>query len=208
MAAINEEVAKRQDSELIRLARESYAMAMLDDGYKRPEILERTGVTLDESGKAVTAEGANTQTREAPADAAPKSGVAALPNEVAPRQGASIDQLIREGYDAPWRRDDSVADADDATSYIKRAGETLYFDMGNDWNKVQSKYNLSDAEMFEYFNKPVLNSAIADGKSIRFSHDPRSFRGGFLRDEWEYIKSKLHLTDSNLFFEGGFWYVK
>ena len=119
MAAINEEVAKRQDSELIRLARESYAMAMLDDGYKRPEILERTGVTLDESGKAVTAEGANTQTREAPADVTSESRASAQAIDE-----AKIDQLIREGYDAPWRRDDSIANAKSDTDVtLDKAGK-------------------------------------------------------------------------------------
>ncbi len=62
--------------------------------------------------------------------------------------------------------------------------------------------------MFEYFNKPALYDAIQSKKKIRFSHDPRAFGGGFLHDEWEYIKSTINLKDSNLFLEGGFWYVR
>ena len=39
-------------------------------------------------------------------------------------------------------------------------------------------------------------------------HDLCALGGVFLRDEWEFLESTLNLTDSNLFFEGGFWYVK
>ena len=44
--------------------------------------------------------------------------------------------------------------------------------------------------------------------AIRFLHAPCALGGGFLRDEWELLESTLNLIDSNLFFEGGFWYVK
>lgn len=44
--------------------------------------------------------------------------------------------------------------------------------------------------------------------AIRFLHDSCALGGGFLRDEWELLELTLNLTDSNLFFEGGFWYVK
>ena len=40
-------------------------------------------------------------------------------------------------------------------SYNKVAGNTTYFDMGSDWDKVQKKYKLSNDEMFDLFNKPV-----------------------------------------------------
>ena len=94
----------------------------------------------------------------------------------------------------------------DSNSYIARAGKgSSYFDMGTDWNKIQDKYGLSESDMFEYFNKPALDDAIASGKTIRFSHDPRK---GFLKAEWKYLKSILNVTDKNLVYEGGFWYVK
>ena len=98
--------------------------------------------------------------------------------------------------------------ADDATSYTQRAGETSYFDLGDDWNLIKEKYNLTDAEMFEYFNKPVLYDAISSGKTIGFSHNPLEYRVGALAQEWEFIKSLLSKTDADLVFKGGFWYVK
>jgi hypothetical protein len=57
------------------------------------------------------------------------------------------------------------------------------------------------------------NSFLTKAKSIQKSinkilHDSCALGGGFLRDEWEFLESTLNLTDSNLFFEGGFWYVK
>jgi len=96
------------------------------------------------------------------------------------------------------------------TSYIAKAGKnSTYFDMGKVlWGRVQEEYNLTDAEMFEYFNKPALNDAIKQGKIFRFSHNPLDYYGSFLSEEWEYLKDKLILTDENLIFEGGFWYVK
>lgn len=93
---------------------------------------------------------------------------------------------------------------EDVDSYISKAGkDSSYFDLGSDWGKIQNKYNLSDAEMFEYFNKPALNYAISGGKSIRFSHDPRGAKG-FFGSEWSYIKETLNLTDDSLIEIGAF----
>ena len=78
--------------------------------------------------------------------------------------------------------------ADDATSYTKKAGNTSYFDMGDDWGNIQNQYKLSDAEMFDYFNKPVLDKALSSGQTIRFSHNPLRDAGA-LGMEWDYIKS-------------------
>jgi hypothetical protein len=73
--------------------------------------------------------------------------------------------------------------------------------------KVMDKYNLSDGGMFNKFNAPFLDDAIAEGKQIRFSHDPR--RDVYsLGKEWRYLKIKLNLTDLELIFEGGYWYVR
>ena len=64
----------------------------------------------------------------------------------------------------------------DADSYIVKAGDhSMYFDMGSEWRVAQDKLNLSDKEMFEYFNKPVLDDAITAGKEIRFSHNPLDY---------------------------------
>ena len=96
-----------------------------------------------------------------------------------------------------------------ADSYIARAGtDSAYFDLGNKWSEIQDKYDLTDSEMFEFFNKPALEDAVISGKRIRFSHNPLEYGGSFLADEWEYIKGLLKLIDDNLIFKGGFWYVE
>ena len=96
-----------------------------------------------------------------------------------------------------------------ANSYIARAGkDSTYFDMGNKWNTVKQKYNLSNKEMFDYFNKPALDDAINSGKALRFSHNPVDFPDTFLFEEWKYIKKVLGVTDNNLIQKGGFWYVR
>ncbi len=90
---------------------------------------------------------------------------------------------------------------------MQAGNNSTYFDLGNDWGKIQKKYDLSDAEMFEYFNKPALYDAIQSKKKIRFSHDPRKAKG-FLGSEWSYIKEEMNITDNNLIEIGGMWYVK
>ena len=96
-----------------------------------------------------------------------------------------------------------------ADSYIARAGsDSSYFDLGSQWDEIKHKYGFTNAQMFEYFNIPVLDDAIKKGKVIRFSHDPRMYESGALTNEWEYIKEILKLTDNDLVYKGGFWYVK
>ena len=46
-------------------------------------------------------------------------------------------------------------------------------------------------EMFEMFNKPVLDEAAKKNKIIRFSHDPRNYdKNTAISKEWEYIKNE------------------
>ena len=97
---------------------------------------------------------------------------------------------------------------DGPDSYIAKAGKnSSYFDLGDDWAKIQKKFNLSDKEMFEYFNKPAIDDAIASGKQIQFSHNPCNAKG-YLGSEWSYIKKALCITDDSLIETGGVWYVK
>ncbi|MBU5594936.1 hypothetical protein KQI76_07140 [Amphibacillus sp. MSJ-3] len=94
-------------------------------------------------------------------------------------------------------------------SYIGRAGkDSMYFDLGSEWGQIQKKYNLTNDEMFEYFNIPALDDAVKSGKEIRFSHDPRlsSYKDSYLRKEWEYLKDKHNF--SILIEEGGVWYAE
>lgn len=75
------------------------------------------------------------------------------------------------------------------SSYITKAeaeGAT-YFDMGAEWNATTDKYSLTDDDMFEAFNIPVLDKAVSSGKTIKFTHNPREY-GGFLEQEWDYLQ--------------------
>ena len=89
-------------------------------------------------------------------------------------------------------------------SYTVMAGDTTYFSLGNDWDVIKSKYNITDKDMFDLFNVPALDDAIKLGKEIRFSHDPRAYGDCALADEWNYIMRKCGYTD--LIKRGDFWY--
>ena len=65
-----------------------------------------------------------------------------------------------------------IGDTPGPGSYIKKADGSSYFDVGDLWNKIKEKYNLNDKQMFDALNKPALDDAAAQGKTIRFSHDP------------------------------------
>jgi len=94
-------------------------------------------------------------------------------------------------------------------SYIKRAGkDSAYFDMGSGYGKIQKQYNLSDKEMFDYFNRTALDDSLMSKKTIRFSHNPLDYESGAIVSEWEYIKVRLGVTNANLVYRGGFWYVQ
>ena len=79
-------------------------------------------------------------------------------------------------------------------SYIVKAGDTTYFSLGDDWNKITAEYGLDTKgeEMFKYFNVPALDDAVAQGKTIRFSHDPTlpQYEGQAIDWEWTYLREK------------------
>ena len=91
-------------------------------------------------------------------------------------------------------------------SYIKKAGKTTYFDLGEYWNKIKEKFHLDDKQMFDAFNKPALDDAVAQGKTIRFSHDPtlKIYEESALRWEWDYLKEQHGYK--GLKPKGGYWY--
>lgn len=85
----------------------------------------------------------------------------------------------------------------DGVSYLDVAREydATYFDMGSSgWGEVKARFDLTDGEMFEFFNKPALDDAVADGKAIRFSHNPEEHSGSALGDEWAYLQDKHGYT--------------
>jgi hypothetical protein len=74
----------------------------------------------------------------------------------------------------------------------------MYFDMGDGWSAIQEEYDLTDEEMFHYFNVTAINDAVKKGKEIKFSHNPLDYDVGFLVDEWNYLKKVLKLKDDYL----------
>ena len=93
-------------------------------------------------------------------------------------------------------------------SYISKAGDTTYFSLGDDWNKITVEYGL-DAEgrdMFKYFNQPALDDAVAQGKTIRFSHNPEltQYEKSAIRWEWDYLQEQHGYN--GLKPKGGYWY--
>ncbi|WIW71923.1 hemagglutinin repeat-containing protein [Anaerosinus gibii] len=94
-------------------------------------------------------------------------------------------------------------------SYISVAGEnSTYFDLGTKWENVRNRYNLTNNEMFEYFNKPALDDAISNGKVIQFSHNPElpAYENSFLAQEWKYLKDKYGYQ--SLKKEGDVWIAR
>nr|WP_217635443.1 hypothetical protein [Evansella caseinilytica] len=92
-------------------------------------------------------------------------------------------------------------------SYIKKAGgNSTYFDLGSEWSNIQKKYNLTNDEMFEYFNVPALDDAVSRGKVIKFSHDPRLYPDSYLSQEWQYLKETHGFKTLKL--KGDVWIAK
>ena len=60
--------------------------------------------------------------------------------------------------------------------------------------------------MFEAFNRPALDDAVAQGKTIRFSHNPKlpQYEETALRWEWDYLKEHHGYVD--VYKKGDFWY--
>ena len=94
-------------------------------------------------------------------------------------------------------------------SYISKAGDTTYFSLGDDWNKITAEYGLDaeGKEMFKYFNKPALDDAVAQGKTIRFSHDPSLELSSetALAKEWKYLQEYHGYKDLDII--GDYWYA-
>ena len=150
------------------------------------------------------------------AKAATKEGKALQNAADALIDGKVAGKIPLEEYEAIRKRSVKNAASDtltlgkyaaDETSYTVRAGKTSYFDLGDEWNTVIDKYDITTDDMFDLFNKPVLEEALEQGKTIRFSHNPL-LEDGFLKQEWSYIKNVTDLDDTNLVFEGEFWYVR
>ena len=85
------------------------------------------------------------------------------------------------------------------TSYQQQAenNDTAYFS-NEDYNKIQQEGDFNADEMYEQSgNKDVVENALAEGKDIQFSHDPRDAGGGFGR-EWETIQNQTGSSEEDL----------
>lgn len=93
-----------------------------------------------------------------------------------------------------------------AISTVK-AGDTTYFSLGTEWDKITDTYGLDVAgqNMFDYFNKPALDDAINAGKEIRFSHNPEAYGECALKWEWDYLQEKHGYFALEK--KGDFWYA-
>ena len=91
-------------------------------------------------------------------------------------------------------------------AYVTKAGDTTYFSLGNEWDKITNQYGLDSAgrDMFELFNIPALDDAANAGKAIRFSHDPTAYGDCALKWEWDYLTGEHGFT--GLIQMGDFWY--
>ena len=87
-------------------------------------------------------------------------------------------------------------------------GNTTYFSLGTEWDKITDTYCLDEAgqNMFDYFNKPAIDDAISTGKEIRFSHNPEEYGECALKWEWDYLQEKHGYFALEK--KGGFWYAK
>ena len=105
---------------------------------------------------------------------------------------------------ADGTRDYSVSDLG---AYIVKAGDTTYFSLGTKWDKITDRYNLDvvGQNMFDYFNKPVLDDAVNAGKEIRFSHNPQAYGECALKWEWDYLQEKHGYFALEK--KGDFWYA-
>ncbi len=90
---------------------------------------------------------------------------------------------------------------------LAEADGSSYFDMGKFWNEIQEEHNLNNWQMFEAFNKQALDDAVAQGKTIRFSHDPTldKYKNSALRWEWDYLQEQHGYKDLDLI--GDYWYA-
>ena len=89
---------------------------------------------------------------------------------------------------------------------LAEADGSSYFDMGKFWNEIQEEHNLNSEQMFEAFNKSALDDAVAQGKTIRFTHDPtlKIYEKSAIRWEWDYLKEQHGYKSLKL--KGGYWY--
>ncbi|MDJ0338446.1 hypothetical protein [Cryobacterium sp. PH31-O1] len=74
------------------------------------------------------------------------------------------------------------------------AGGYEYFSLGAEWDPIKKAQGLDDSDMFNAYNMPFLDDAIASGKTFHFSHDPRFDEGALFR-EFKYLEASGYRYD-------------
>ncbi|MFD0671922.1 hypothetical protein [Cohnella sp. GCM10027633] len=121
----------------------------------------------------------------------------------------NADSIVLGKYTPTFQNDVANWTIPGPDSYVSRAGgESSYFSLGSDWDKIKKTYELMDKDMFKLFNVPALDDAVLSGKTIKFSHDPslEIYEGSALADEWIYLQMKFGFSRLNQI--GGFWIAK
>ena len=77
----------------------------------------------------------------------------------------------------------------------------------DDWHDIQVTYKLSNDDMYDAFNRPFLEDAVANGKPVHFIHDPEDFLDAkSLQEEWKFMLEqraleRYELDEGTLTFE-------
>lgn len=87
----------------------------------------------------------------------------------------------------------------------KRHFESLHYVLFDETKRLPWAFHLYQKNGKFYVDG--RDDAVAQGKTIRFSHDPRldSFRGSALEWEWNYLREKYGYIDLDKI--GGYWYA-
>lgn len=73
-----------------------------------------------------------------------------------------------------------------------------YFDMGENWARVRSQYELSNDQVYELFLGPFLADQVAQRKPVRFAQDPL-LDAGILRRQLDYLLDCGYIYESSAF---------
>lgn len=100
------------------------------------------------------------------------------------------DDIVQSGQHNSFSKDVMLGkyDGGSSTNYINQAKDKgyAYFDLGEDYGMIKSKYGLTERDMFSLFNEEFLDEGINAGKTFHFSHNPKGDTGA-LGQEYEYL---------------------
>ena len=91
-----------------------------------------------------------------------------------------------------------IEGSEDSYERVAERSKASYFSM-DDWHDIQVAYKLSNDDMYDAFNRPFLEDAVANGKTVQFTPDP-PVKGSSLEKEWNFM-IKLEEAGAYRFFE-------